>query len=92
MFQWVLKAIKMTDAQLKESAKQEVNLLAKIDHPNIVKYKESFRNGYILHLVMEYCNAGDLAAFLKKWNPKTKVIPEETILSLTLQIANALQV
>lgn len=33
----------------------EVNLLRNLDHPNIVKYKESFLTSNLLIIVMEYC-------------------------------------
>jgi len=54
----------------------EVNLLRNLDHPNIVKYKESFLTSNLLIIVMEYCEGkydilnivvvGDLAYHIKR--------------------------
>ena len=38
-----------------EGCMMEVNLLKNLDHPNIVKFKESFFNTNQLVIVMEYC-------------------------------------
>ena len=41
-----------------ESIKREVDILRSLDHPNIVKYFETYEDDYYLHIVMEYI-AGD---------------------------------
>lgn len=38
----------------------EVRILSKLDHPNIVKLYETYQDSKFLHLVMEYCDGGDL--------------------------------
>eukprot|EP01060_Flectonema_neradi_P013707 TRINITY_DN2044_c1_g1_i1.p1 TRINITY_DN2044_c1_g1~~TRINITY_DN2044_c1_g1_i1.p1 ORF type:complete len:825 (+),score=132.99 TRINITY_DN2044_c1_g1_i1:119-2593(+) len=62
----VIKRVYDTDA----SACNEVEILRKVkDHPNIVKFYDSFTekegDTNVLHIVMEYCEGGDLAQFLK---------------------------
>jgi NIMA (never in mitosis gene a)-related kinase len=42
-------------AKEQEGCMMEVNLLRNLDHPNIVKYKESFLTSNQLVIVMEYC-------------------------------------
>ncbi len=46
----------------KENALNEVRILASIDHPNIVAYKEAFfeESTQTLCIVMEYADGGDL--------------------------------
>ena len=39
---------------------QELNILLSVDHPNIVKFYEAFLDHRYVHLVMEYCNGGEL--------------------------------
>ncbi|CAK4931177.1 unnamed protein product [Aphanomyces euteiches] len=51
----------MTEKE-KHQAFAEVELLSKLSHPCIVQYKENFVEGTVLHLVMEYCDGGDLTA------------------------------
>lgn len=39
---------------------KEVEILSKLDHPNIVKYYESYEESAFIHLVMEYVNGYNL--------------------------------
>jgi len=43
-----------------DSIKEEVSILQKLDHPNIVKYYETYIDTKYLYLVMEYCPGGEL--------------------------------
>lgn len=42
------------------SIKEEVKILTKLDHPNIVKYYETYDDVKYMYLVMEYCPGGEL--------------------------------
>ena len=39
---------------------EEVDILAKLDHPNIVKYYETYVDEKYMYLVMEYIDGGEL--------------------------------
>ena len=39
---------------------KEVNVLKRLDHPNIIKYHDYFIFESYLYIVMEYCEKGDL--------------------------------
>lgn len=40
--------------------KNEINILKKIDHPNILKIYEFFEDEKKIYIIMEYCDGGDL--------------------------------
>ena len=40
--------------------KEEIKILAKLDHPNICKYYETYESPKHVYLIMEYCGGGDL--------------------------------
>ena len=59
-FQYAIKTIKKNifNKHSIESIKREIDILRSLDHPNIVKYFETYEDEYYLHIVMEYI-AGD---------------------------------
>ncbi|KFQ95427.1 Serine/threonine-protein kinase Nek3, partial [Nipponia nippon] len=67
-----------------ENSRKEAVLLAKMKHPNIVAYKESFEAGGHLYIVMEYCDDGDLMQKIKQ--QRGKLFPEDTILHWFVQM------
>lgn len=50
-----------------ESLQSEINLLKKLNHPNIVKYVDTIRTVDYLHIVLEYVENGSLAQTIKKF-------------------------
>lgn len=89
---YVLKKIDLrkSSERDKKSAQQEAQLLKKLKHPNIVSYKESFQIDGYLHIVMLYCEGGDLYTIIKQQNGK--YIEETQIVEWFVQIAMAIQV
>lgn len=61
-FKVAIKVINKTDMDEEdlESLKAEVEILQKVDHPNIVKYYETYDDRTNIYLVMEYCPGGEL--------------------------------
>lgn len=54
--------------------KEEVAVLTKLDHPNIVKYYETYNDEKFIYLVMEYIDGGEL--FEKISNTKNQTFSE----------------
>uniref|UniRef100_A0A286Y490 Serine/threonine-protein kinase Nek3 n=1 Tax=Cavia porcellus TaxID=10141 RepID=A0A286Y490_CAVPO len=67
-----------------QNSRKEAVLLAKMKHPNIVAFKESFEAEGHLYIVMEYCDGGDLMQKIKQ--QKGKLFPEHTILNWFTQV------
>jgi calcium-dependent protein kinase len=40
--------------------RQEFKILSNLDHPNIVKYYETYEDAKYLYMVMEHCPGGEL--------------------------------
>jgi len=61
------------DIKLKNQINSEMNLMKKINHPNIVKlYDIYFDKEKFIYLILEYCENGDLYKFLNKRPMKEK--------------------
>eukprot|EP00435_Cladocopium_sp_Y103_P034305 s2618_g8.t2 len=84
-----LVAIKVISRQtVTETAqlRQEVEVLRKISHPNIVRFRDLKKSTAHFYLVLEYCAGGDLSQFLRA---KGRV-QEETARRFLTQIASGL--
>ena len=68
---------------------REVSLLSDMQHPNIVFYKESFRGGDTLQIIMEFCAGGDLFSLISR--QRGKLLHEDLILFIFLQVCLAIK-
>ncbi|KAG6331844.1 hypothetical protein ID866_7247 [Astraeus odoratus] len=76
-----------TDKDQKDSAFiREISILETLDHVNICKLKEVFREGDNIDLVLEYVDGGDLLEFILKHNG----LDEPMAIHITRQICEAL--
>lgn len=67
--EYVMKKINMKHVKLKnqKEALKEAQILKKLRHPNIIRYYNSFVDEDHLYIIMEYAEAGDLAAVKKNF-------------------------
>ena len=63
---YVVKNIRISELSKREQleAINEVDLMAKMDSPYVVKYLDSFLDKNCLQIVMEYCNKGEALLLL----------------------------
>lgn len=92
---YALKKVKI--AQLKnkekENALNEIRILASIDHPNIVAYKEAFIDDQddTLCIIMEFLAGGDLYNKITECKKKRAMIPERLIWRYLIQMVRGLK-
>ncbi|GMH93888.1 hypothetical protein TrVE_jg1907 [Triparma verrucosa] len=84
-----VKVIKLKNIPRKEreACKKEVDLLRRLNHPNICGYRDSFmsRNRDSLCIVMEFCDGGDLSDIIKK--ARNQLFTESKILHYFVQMS-----
>ncbi|XP_071152181.1 serine/threonine-protein kinase Nek1-like, partial [Mytilus edulis] len=89
--QYVVKEIQMLrmKAKEREDARKEVSVLAQLHHPNIVRYRESFEEKGYLHIVMDFCEKGDL--YHKISSQRGLLFPEDQVMDWFVQISLAIK-
>src|SRR6476660_5842200 len=75
----------ITNPHLIQRFKREAETLRKLDHPNIVKFLDTFEREGQYVIVMEYLAGGSLHDLLKK-----ESMPVELARAITLEICDAL--
>lgn len=91
---WVIKQVNMSDMspEEKEVTAREVKILEKLDHPNIVRFREIYRtNKDKLSFVMEYADGGDLATRITEQKKIGRLFTEIEVLNLFTQICLAVK-
>ena len=86
---YVIKDVRIGELSFKEQeeAINEVNILAGLDSQYIVGYYDSFIETGSLHIVMEYCNRGDLQGLVKKAKAKDiACLKEHVTWNIALQV------
>ncbi|XP_015197461.2 serine/threonine-protein kinase Nek3 [Lepisosteus oculatus] len=83
--QYVLKQVRLPRTESgKGHSRKEATLLAKMKHPNIVAFRESFEADGYLHIVMEFCAGGDLLQRIKQ--QRGKLFSEDVIIRWFVQM------
>ena len=69
----------------------EITILSKLSHPNLVKYITSFQDKEGIYIIMEYCEYGDLYTLLHSVRKKKIYINEDIIWDISFQCLLALE-
>ena len=90
---YVLKEIllsNLSDNEIKLML-NESRILSNINNNHIVKYYESFQINNTINIIMEFCEGSDLKKFILSHKNQNKLIEENKIYSITLDICKGLK-
>lgn len=86
-----LKIRQMFDGKARFDCMREIQLLRKLDHPNIIRHIESFFANSELYIVLEYANAGDLSKMLDYFRKKAIALNEKNVWNFFSQVVTGLR-
>ena len=86
----IIKIYDIKDKSLVEKCLQEVNLLKRVNHPNIIKYLDSFIFQNELYIAVEWADKGDVKRLIKKYKQEGDEIDETKVIEYTREIAAGL--
>ncbi|KAF4521842.1 hypothetical protein B566_EDAN003716 [Ephemera danica] len=81
-----VRIFELADAKARADCLKEIALLQRLDHPNVVRYLGSWVLDGELHIALELADAGDLAAMIRHFREKRRLIPESTVWKFFVQI------
>lgn len=87
---YVMKVINISqmDKRGQEEANREVRILRSLENPYIVKYYDSFIENRMLHIIMEFCDKGDLSHLIESSN---RLLPEVRVWKYLIQMLLGLE-
>jgi NIMA (never in mitosis gene a)-related kinase len=80
--------LELQSESLQSRSLQEVKVLQSLKHPNVISYIDSFMNGSILCIVMEYAVGGDLWQRISRAHTN---FPESLVIQWLSELCNGLQ-
>ncbi|KAJ4978043.1 hypothetical protein NE237_008823 [Protea cynaroides] len=81
--------IERLSKKLQENLLLEIDILQKVEHPNIIRLYNIIKGPGRIHLVLEYCRGGDLSIYIQRHGGR---VPEATAKHFMQQLASGLQV
>ena len=93
---YALKKVYMTKLKPKEknNALNEIRILASVNHPNVISYKQAFfdNESECLCIIMDFADGGDLYQMILDYKKKQSLMSENFLWHILIKLARALKI
>ena len=73
------------------SIEKRIKILAQINHKNIIKYYESFKENNFINIIMEYCEGSNLRILINDYKTKNKIFDKDFLNSIIIGLFSGLK-
>ena len=87
---FAIKKFPLYDKSSYASFKNEIKILKKIHHKNLVKIYDHFKNRSYIYLVMEYAPLGDLDNYIRSLKKQNKILSTNTVDNIISQVTEGI--
>lgn len=87
---YAIKKFPLYDKSSYSSFKNEIKILKKINHKNLVKIYDHFKDRSYIYLVMEYAPLGDLDNYIRSLRKQGKILSENTLDNIISQVTEGI--
>ena len=88
---WKEIDLKRLETKFRNEAFAEVEILAMLDHPNIITYYKYFIGDDTLYIELEYAKVGNLTSQIKMQKQNDQYFEQETVLWYLYQLCSAVE-
>ena len=90
---YALKKIKYENESEEERKRNlnEIKILKELHHPNLIQFYDSFKEKGKLYIIQEYADGGDLSDKIKIYKESNKLLPENLIWEIFIQLCIVLK-
>jgi serine/threonine protein kinase len=88
---WKEIDLKKLDPKMRSESFAEVEILAMLDHPNVISYYRHFLIDDVLYIEMEYAKSGSLDKKIKERAKESTFFDQETVIWYLYQVTSAIE-
>ncbi|KAL3515998.1 hypothetical protein ACH5RR_022900 [Cinchona calisaya] len=89
-YDYTRKDVPLLPSWIEKQFYQEISILSRLDHPNVLKFVAACKQPPVLGIVTEYLSGGCLRSYLNKIEDEHEFVPLPKLITMALDIARGM--